>query len=299
LTGGATGKLHPDEVDIDVSLVKRLVDEQFPEFGDDAIRPVRSTGTVNAIYRLGDHLYARMPRAPEWAGDLETEWTWLPKLAPHLTLRIPTPVAKGEPAHGYPFPWAVYEWIDGEPYADALVDDEEQAARDLARFVEELRGVSLAAGVPRAGRQRLVELDADTREAIEAAGDVIDRRAAMRAWERALEAPVWEGAPAWIHADLLRPNILVNGGRLCAVIDFGGAGAGDPATDVIAAWAVFGPIGRAAYRQVLAVDDATYERARGIELHQAAMIIPYYKETNPDFVTLAVRTVEQILAEVR
>jgi aminoglycoside phosphotransferase (APT) family kinase protein len=293
-----TSKLHPDEVDIDVTLVERLVAAQCPEIGDVAIRPVRSTGTVNAIYRLGEHLYARLPRTAEWEESLETEWTWLPTLAPRLTLQIPEPVTKGSPAFGFPFSWAVYGWIDGEIYADELVDDEMQAARELARFVEELREVELSAEVPRAGREPLLELDEDTRQAIEAAGDVIDSRAATSAWERALDAPVWDGTPVWIHSDLLRPNLLVDEGRLRAVIDFGGAGSGDPATDVIAAWAVFGPTGRSAYREALAVDDATYDRARGIALHQAAMIIPYYKDTNPDFAALATRTVEEIIADL-
>jgi aminoglycoside phosphotransferase (APT) family kinase protein len=290
-------KLHPDEVDIDVDLVGRLVAEQFPELGDLPIRQVQSTGTVNAIYRLGEHLYARMPRTAEWVDSLENELSWLPRLAPHFTLRIPSPVEKGSSGLGYPFPWAVYEWMDGQPYANELVDDEAQAARDLARFVEELRGLEPDTDLPHAGRQPLAELDVETREAIEAAGDVIDSRAATAAWERALEAPVWQGTPVWIHSDLLRPNILVEGGRLRAVIDFGGAGIGDPATDVIAAWAVFGPVGRSAFRQALAVDDASYNRARGIALHQAALIIPYYKETNPDFARLAKRTIEEILAE--
>ena len=91
--------------------------------------------------------------------------------------------------------------------------------------------------------------------------------------------------------------MLVAGGRISAVIDFGGAGVGDPASDVIAAWSVFGPAGREAFRAALKVDDGTWHRARGIALHQAAVIIPYYAETNPGFVALAQRTVEEILAD--
>ena len=178
---------------------------------------------------------------------------------------IPSPVAKGDPARGYPFSWAVYEWMDGEPYADELIDDEDQAARDLARFVTELRAVEPVEGIPRAGRRPLVELDENTREAIELAHGVIDSHAAIDAWERALETQPWQGRPVWIHSDLLRPNILVDGGRLLAVIDFGAAGIGDPANDVIAAWSVFGPVGRLVFRRSLAVDDATYNRARAIK----------------------------------
>ena len=289
--------MHADEVHVDAGLVGRLVAEEFPRLTGLPISAVQSTGTVNAIYRLGEHLYARLPRVQSWAKDLDKEWHWLPKLAPHLSLRIPEPVAKGHPASGYPFAWAIYRWIDGQPYADELVDDEHQAAKDLAQFVAELRGIDPVVGAPRGGRKPLRTLDAVTREAIESARDVIDSDAATAAWERALEAPAWQGTPVWIHADLLRPNLLVHGGRLCAVIDFGGVGVGDPAADVIAAWSVFGPTGRESFRRALDVDDGTWNRARGFALHQAAMIIPYYRETNPGFVALAKRTVEEVLAD--
>ena len=289
--------MHEGEVAIDAALVTRLVAAQFPALADRRVRAVRSTGTVNAIYRLGDDLYARLPRVAEWASDLQREWEWLPRLAPHLSLAIPTPVWQGRPDATYPFAWTIYGWIDGEPYADTLVDDECAAAETLAAFVADLRRIEPVAGAPRGGRRPLRELDALTREAIVAAAPDIDAGAATAAWERALQAPVWDGTPVWIHSDLLPPNLLVRDGALAAVIDFGGAGAGDPATDVIAAWSVFGPAARARYRAALKVGDGTWERARGIALHQAAMIVPYYRETNPAFSAMAVRTIEQLLSE--
>jgi aminoglycoside phosphotransferase (APT) family kinase protein len=150
-------------------------------------------------------------------------------------------------------------------------------------------------GAPRGGRKPLRELDAVTRTAIKSARGVIDSDAATAAWECALEAPAWNGTPVWIHTDLLRPNLLVHGGRLRAVIDFGGVGVGDPAADVIAAWSVFGPHGRATFRDALGVDDGMWNRARGFALHQATMIIPYYRATNPRFVALAKRTIHEVL----
>ena len=288
--------MHDGEVDIDPELVRRLLAAQFPQLTDLPIREVKATGTVNAIYRLGDHLYARLPRVQGWAQDLDKEWQWLPRLAPHLSLQIPEPVAHGHPEHSYPFAWAIYRWIDGQPYADALVDDEREAARELAQFVAELRRVA-PVGAPRGGRRPLRELDAVTRAAIRSAADAIDSDAATAAWELALQAPAWNGTPVWIHTDLLRSNVLVRDGRLRAVIDFGGAGVGDPAADVIAAWSVLGPTGRGVFRDALDVDDGTWDRARGFALHQAALIIPYYAETNPGFVAPAKRTVEEILAD--
>jgi aminoglycoside phosphotransferase (APT) family kinase protein len=290
--------MHDGEVNIDTELVGRLVAAQFPQLTDLPISAVKSTGTVNAIYRIGDHLCARLPRLQKWAVDLDREWDWLPRIAPRLSLRVPEPLWKGRPASSYPLSWAIYGWIDGQPYADELVDDEHQAAKDLAQFVVELRRMDPVLGAPRGGRRPLRELDAVTRVAIESARGVIDSDAATAAWEHALDAPAWTGPPAWIHTDLLRPNLLVHGGRLCAVIDFGGVGIGDPAADVIAAWSVFGLTGRGVFRGALDVDDGTWNRARGFALHQAAMIIPYYGVTNPEFVALARRTVEAVLADI-
>lgn len=290
-------KMHDGELGIDAGLVGRLLAGQFPELAGLPLREVRSTGTVNAIYRIGDKLCARLPRLASWTADLDTEQAWLPRLAPALSLGVPVPVAQGRPTAEFPLRWAIYRWIDGQPYAGDLVDDEARAARDLAAFVSELRAVPPAAGAPHGGRRPLAELDAGTRADIEAARPDIDADAALAAWTLARTAPAFAGRPVWVHADLLQPNLLVTAGRLSAVLDFGSAGVGDPAADVIAAWAVFGPDGRAAYRAALRVDDGTWLRARGYALHQAAAIIPYYRETNPGFVTLARRTIEQVLAD--
>ncbi|MBI9050122.1 MAG: aminoglycoside phosphotransferase family protein [Anaerolineaceae bacterium] len=254
-------------------------------------------GTVNAIYRLGDELYVRLPRLETWAESIDNEWTWLPKLAPHLSLKIPKPFARGKPTDWYPCPWAICHWIEGSPYQDSLISNERQLAQDLVNFILELRNIDKP-GAPHGGRQPLVELDKATRSAIKSSRGVIDTEMASMAWGRSLEAPPWDGNPVWIHGDLLKSNFLVQNGRLCAIIDFGGVGIGDPAHDVVPAWSVFTKIGREVFRQALGVDDDTWNRARGYALHQALMIIPYYPKTNPEFVTMAKRTVEEILTEL-
>ena len=288
--------MHEGEIDIDIALVKRLLTEQFPHLAERSIAVVRSTGTVNALYRLGEEFCLRLPRLEEWAESINREWTWLPRLAPHISLTIPKPLARGRPANGYPCPWAVYQWIEGFPYQDDLISDERQVAYDLANFILELRGADML-GAPRGGRGPLIELDAATRSAIEFSRGVIDTQAASAAWALALESPPWDGKPVWIHGDLLKSNLLVQGGRLCAVIDFGEVGIGDPAADVVPAWSVFNKTGRETFRRALDVDDDTWSRARGYALHQALMIIPYYPKTNPEFVTMAKRTVEEMLIE--
>lgn len=294
---GTQIKMHEGEIDIDIAIVNRLLAEQFPHLAERSITVVRSTGTVNAIYRLDNDLYVRLPRVETSAESIDREWTWLPKLAPQISLTIPQPLAQGKPTNWYPCPWAIYRWIEGFSYRDDLISDERQAALDLANFILELRNVNVLAA-PRGGRNPLIELDTATRSAIESSQGVIDIEAVSAAWTRSLEAPLWNGTPIWIHGDLLRPNLLVQDGRLCAVIDFGGVGIGDPAADLIPAWSVFNQVGRETFRQALEVDDDIWSRARGYALHQALMIIPYYPKTNPEFVTLAKRTVKEIVTDL-
>lgn len=292
-----TTKLHEGEVDIDVDLVRRLLVAQFPQWADLPVEAVPSAGTVNATYRLGDHMGVRLPRVQSWAGDLEKELRWLPTLASQLPLVVPEPLAAGRPDEGFPFAWAVYRWLDGETLTTDRIADERQAAADLARFVAALRRI-VASGAPRSRRDRpLPRRERETRAAIRSLHGVIDTQGATAAWERSLAAPAWDGRPAWTHGDLLPPNLLIDGGRLSAVIDFGNLGVGDPAVDVIAAWSVFGPDGRDEFRHALDVDDATWLRGRGFALHQALLIIPYYADTNPAFVAMATRTLDQVLAD--
>ena len=294
----ASGKMHEDEVDIDTSLVGELLVAQFPHFSELPVSPVPSTGTVNAIYRLGTELCIRMPRMKKWSDDLVKEIDWLPKLARHLSLEIPEPVANGKPGCGYAFDWAIYRWIDGETFASELVSDQNQAATDLALFIKGLQRVDPTCSPP-SGRRPLIELDKVTRAAINALRGVLDTDGVMTAWERALRAPAWDENAVWIHCDLLPPNLLVDSRRLRAVIDFGAAGVGDPAQDVTPAWSVFEEGTRGVFRDVLDVDDATWARARGYALHQALLIIPYYSETNPEFAAMATRTVNEVLEDVR
>jgi aminoglycoside phosphotransferase (APT) family kinase protein len=133
------------------------------------------------------------------------------------------------------------------------------------------------------------------RESIEQLRGEIDAAAATEVWERALDAPDWDAPLLWIHGDLDRRNLLVSGGRVSAVIDFGCLGIGDPATDVMAAWKL-GPAGLA-LRDLLDADDATWERARGWALSQAVNALSYYTlETNPPLVREARAWLDEVLA---
>src|SRR5512133_916930 len=237
----AVAKMHDDEVDTDVALVRRLLAAQFPHWADLAIEPVVSYGTDHDIYRLGNRLAARLPRLG-WATNQATkEAEWLPKLAPHLPLAVPVQLERGQPAEGYPYEWSVYEWLPGEN-ANGTIDDLDQAAVDLAAFVNALRQIDTTDAHPRSPGSRggpLAERDEQVRQSIAELGDRIDADAARRSWKESLNASTWGGEEVWVHGDLLPGNLLVVDGRLTAVIDFGCLNVGDPACDLLPAWNVF------------------------------------------------------------
>jgi aminoglycoside phosphotransferase (APT) family kinase protein len=109
--------------------------------------------------------------------------------------------------------------------------------------------------------------------------------------------PDWSGPPVWLHGDLLPGNLLVQDGRLSGVLDFSLVGVGDPACDLIAAWALLASDTREAFRVELTVDDDTWARGRGWALSIALVALPYYKDTNPGFAATARHLIEEVLAE--
>jgi aminoglycoside phosphotransferase (APT) family kinase protein len=298
-----TSKMHADEVDTGISLVGHLIAAQFPEWAALPIEPVPFFGTDNAIYRLGDDMAVRLPRRQQNTRQLEKELRWLPRLAPLLPLAIPVPLAVGKPADGYPFAWSIYTWLKGESATVERIADLGQAAIDLAQFVAALQRVDPTNGPPPGKHNSfrgvpLATRDESTRASITSLGGTIDVAAVTEAWEAALRAPEWRRAPVWTHGDLDARNLLVEQGRLSAVIDFGCLGVGDPACDAMVAWKVLSADARAIFRAGLSVDEATWARGRGWALSQALNALSYYTlETNPVLIREARRWMAEVLAD--
>ena len=295
--------MHADEVSTEAALVRRLLALQFPEWAGLPIEPVRFRGTDNALYRLGDDKVVRLPTRPRTVMTLEKERRWLPRLSPFLPLAVPEPLGEGTPGEGYPFTWSIYSWLPGTIAAEAPIADLRQAALDLAGFIAALQQVDPSGGPPPGehnfGRgEPLANRDAPMRAAVDALRGRVDTRAVTAAWEEALDAREWAGAPVWIHGDLDARNLLVENGRLSAVIDFGSLGVGDPACEVMVAWKLFKGESRYLFRGKLSVDDATWARARGWALSQALIAISYYTpETNPLLFREAQRWLAEVLAD--
>jgi aminoglycoside phosphotransferase (APT) family kinase protein len=245
----------------------------------------------------------RLPRREKNTRQLDKERRWLPRLAPLLPLAIPVPLAIGKPDEGYPFEWSIYPWLEGETATVDRIADLGQAATDLARFVAALQRVDPTDG-PSPGEHNssrgvpLATRDESTRAAITSLRGTIDVGAVTAAWEAALRAPEWERPPVWIHGDLDSRNLLVEQGRLSAVIDFGCLGVGDPACDVMVAWKVLSADTRDLFRAELSVDGATWTRGRGWALSQALIALSYYTlETNAVLVREAHRWMAEVLAD--
>lgn len=293
-------RMHADEVATSVDLVRRLLAEQFPQWAGLPVVPVPSAGTDNAIYRLGDDLVVRLPRIHWATGQIEVERGWFPQLGPHLPLAVPEVVAVGEPGAGYPWRWAVYRWLPGRNPVPSDGPAAVRIAEDLAAFIRALQALPTDGGPDAAANGLrgvpLITRDRATREALAALEGEIDTARATAVWEAALAAPEWHRAPVWFHGDLLPGNLLVHDGRLHAIIDFSGLGVGDPAPDLMIAWGLFSGESRAAFRAALGVDEATWRRGRGHALSQAAIFIPYYRDTNPSGVAAALHQLRQVLA---
>ena len=293
------GAMHADELAIDAALVARLLATQFPRWAELPIERVEPSGTDNAIYRLGADMAVRLPRQRS-SGDIPAEeFRWLPMLAPYLPLAIPEPIALGEPAEGYPCQWLICRWLEGENATLERITDPSQAAMDLAGFISALQAVDPTGGPAPDGRGGpLAPRDEWTRDSITALADEIDVELVTAAWETALQAPEWSGRPVWIHGDLDARNMLVQHGRLSGVLDFATMAVGDPASDVMVAWKMLPAAYRDTFRAALAVDDATWARARGWVLSQALMVLSYYTmETNPTLVVESRRWMREVLAD--
>lgn len=295
-------KLHDDEVDIDASLVSRLLAEQFPQWAGAPVQVVAASGTDNVTFRVGTDLAVRLPRNERNQGQVEKDLIWMPRLSPHLPLAIPEPLALGAPSEDYPFSWGVYRWLDGETFQLDQLADPMAAARDLAEFVHCLQAVDTTeAPVPPDGPfsrgTPLAPRDGLFREALEELRDEFDTGLVLAAWEASLAADTWDGPPKWIHGDLMPGNVLVVDGRLSAVIDWSTAWAADPAGELLAAWYTFEGDSRQAFREAMRVDQDTWVRARGWVLSLTMIAIPYYRTRNPARVSEVQPFIAELLAD--
>jgi aminoglycoside phosphotransferase (APT) family kinase protein len=240
----------------------------------------------------------RLPSAARYAAQVEKEQHWLPKLTPFLPLSIPVPLAMGNPDKNYPWHWSIYRWLEGENATTENIDDLQEFGTALAQFLVALQQIDTTGGPPpgqhnffRGGLLNVY--DDETRNTIIALSGIINSDIATEVWEVAINAK-YRGKPVWLHGDFAPGNLLVKNGRLNAVIDFGGLGVGDPACDLTIAWTFLSGASREAFIKTIALDSATWARARGWALWKALITLVEYIEID----TYKSRNAKYVINEV-
>lgn len=289
-------RLHDNEVTVFPAQVRQLVDGQFPQWSGLPLRAVPSTGTDHWLYRLGPTHVMRLPRIGWAVEGIGREVVWLPRLAGHLRkTAIPRVLGHGRPAEGYPWPWSILGWLEGEVADHADVAQPSALAADIARFLADLRALP-AAGAPRRLRG-FAQMDRSLRVAVDKAGDRIDGRRVLAIWDAARAAGDSTGPPVWLHGDLAPGNLILRDGRLAGVIDWSYLGVGDPAIDLRIAWNLLPAAVRPGFLRTMGADGATIVRARALAMGQAAVQLPYYDTTNPGLAAQARHVIAEVLAE--
>jgi aminoglycoside phosphotransferase (APT) family kinase protein len=286
---------------IDKSLVKKLISSQFSQWKELSIEPVASSGWDNRTFHLGKSMLVRLPSAVDYELQVEKEHMWLPKLASSLPLPIPIPLAMGNPEYGYPWKWSIYRWLEGEPASTSSINNLEKLAADLANFLTALYRIDTTGGPPpglhsfhRGGS--LSVYNTDVHQAIASLKDKINATAVTSTWENAL-ASSWKNSPVWVHGDISAGNLLIQEGKLSAVIDFGQLAIGDPACDLVINWTLFHGKSRKIFQEMLSLDKTIWSRARGWALWKALIVAAGFTNPNNAESKQCWRIIKDVIAE--
>ena len=252
---------------IDDLLVKKLIEEQFPQWKDLAITPVAISGWDNRTFHLGQEMLIRLPSDEKYAPQILKEYQWLPNLSKTLSYKITMPLALGQPSSDYPWHWSINGWIEGETASIERISNMNQFAHDLGQFLTEFQAIDATNG-PEAGPHNfhrggsLSAYDHEMHIAIPEIEDLRERSIALRLWNDAL-ASQWNNPPVWVHGDIAIGNLLVRDGQFYAIIDFGQLAIGDPACDLAITWNFFTGENREAFKKSIAINKNTWIRALG------------------------------------
>jgi len=295
--------MHADQLHVPVDVVRRLVDEQFPEWRRLPIEPVTSTGTVNAIFRIGDDLVARFPLQLADVQDVRdallAEAAAMRQLAGRTRFATPEPVALGEPGGGYPLPCSVQTWLPGTIATESDPAGSTAFGHDLAEFIRCVRAIPTHGrtftGSGRGGE--LTSQDEWVRTCFSNSTGLLDVPRLRWMWASLRALPRGDRPDLMNHSDLMPGNVLVSDGRLAGVIDVGGFGPADPALDLVGAWHLLDDGPRQALRDRLECDDQEWRRGRAWAFAQAIGLVWYYVDSNPIMSEIGRRTLDRLVAD--
>ena len=284
-----------------LDLARKLIAEQFPEYASLPIVDVEKQGHDNLTYRLGDDMLIHMPTAAGYALKVPKEQELLPQLAKRLSIRIPAPIKMGKPSADYPYPFSIYKWLSGKSINLLTLTDKEkeQLTFDLSKFLKELQSISDIEG-PEPGQHNwwrgdhVSVYDKGAREQIAELAEIIDVTRALALWDKAC-ATKWDKQPIWIHGDFAIGNILMDSGKLSAVIDFGGVAVGEPACDLVIAWTYLSGKAREIFISEMNMDPDTWLRARAWALWKATFELCQITDKNSPEAQVQKRIIDEVM----
>ncbi|MGX5827764.1 aminoglycoside phosphotransferase family protein [Mesorhizobium sp. 43Arga] len=292
--------MHDDQVDIDIDIAGQMIRDQFPQYRHEDITSIGSSGTVNAIFRIGSKTAARFPlramKPADCADMLRSEAAALVEIGQHCLFPTPQPIGFGEPGPRYPMPWALQTWIEGEVATPLGLSGSTIFAHDLAHLVASLRQADTRGrrfdGQGRGGH--LPDHDDWMAVCFENSEGLLDVARLRDLWARLRELPS-AGPVVMSHKDLIPANLLVQGERLVGVLDCGSFGPADPSLDLVVAWHLLDHERRAIFRRGLQVEDLLWKRSAAWAFQQAMGLVWYYRRTNPAMSALGRSTLSRIL----
>lgn len=299
--------LHEDQIEIPDALVVALVSSQFPQWAREPLRRIGGDGTIHRVDRLGDDKVVRLPFIGWAVDDVERDRERLPVLEAALPVRVPRLLGEGEPAPGMPWRWGVYEWIEGRHPRAGDPHDEQALVDGLATTLRALHAIpAQGPGAITHPSVAMFDFRADDQatrphvESLMAVADPAAAAAALGAWDSAVATEPWDGTPTWIHGDLVPGNLLMSASEqphLTAILDWGASGVGDPAWDLLPAWASLSSPARALFFDAVGATPAQIARARGYAVRKAAYGLEYYRRTLPGFAATMAFVLDQVAAD--
>ncbi|MCU1582203.1 MAG: hypothetical protein QOH14_3225 [Pseudonocardiales bacterium] len=293
-------RMHIDQLHIAVSTVRRLIDDQFPQWQRQPVDEVATDGTVNAIFRIGRDLSARFPLRGEDPVEtralVEAEADASSQLASCSPFATPVPVAIGSPGHGYPLPWSVQTWLPGRAANPETLADSVTFAEDLATLIRALRRADTKgrhfSGVGRGGS--LPDQDEWMNTCFRRSEKLLDVDRLRRLWTEFRGLPA-AGPDVMSHGDLIPANLLTDNGRLVGVLDGGGFGPADPSLDLVAGWHLLDAEAREVVRHSLGCGRVEWLRGKAWAFVQSMGVVWYYRESNPRMSALGLSTLARIV----
>ncbi len=296
-----TEDMHPGQLRVDEAAVTERVATAFPALAGLPVTPLRTPGTVNALFRIGTAHVARLPLQPTARPEIEAEAAAFDEFASVAPIAAPAVLGVADGDERYPSAWSVQTWVPGRTASEALSAEAPVPALvdDVAGLIGALRAAGLH-GRTFDGRGRGGDLRAHDEwmtQCFEKSGHLLDAKAAHTLWVRLSELP-GPGIEVMSHRDLIPPNLVVTDDRrLAGVLDGGSFGPADRSLDLVVAWHLFELDDRRRLRAVLDCDDVEWRRGAAWALEQAMGLGWYYERSNPVMAELGLRTMRRLMTD--